>query len=87
MSGYKRFSKDIKDQILARAKEGVPVSQLSSEHAVSIKTIYTWIAKTGVQAPGVLQMAKLKREKDDLLRLVGELTFKLKRGEKNQNGF
>lgn len=87
MSGYKRIAQEIKDQILARAKEGIPVAQLSNEHGISDKSIYTWIAKNSVQSPGVLQIAKLKREKEDLLKLVGELTFKLKRGEKNKNGF
>jgi len=87
MSGFKRIPQEIKDQVLARVKEGIPVAQLSSEHGISIKTIYTWIAKNSVQSPGVLQMARLKREKDDLLKLVGELTLKLKKGEKNKNGF
>lgn len=87
MSGYKRIPQEIKDQVLERVKSGIPVSQLSQEHAISIKTIYTWIAKTGVQAPGTLQVARLKREKDDLLRIIGELTLKLKRGEKNKDNF
>lgn len=87
MSGYKRIPQEIKDQVLARIKEGVPVSQLSSEHGISIKTIYTWISKGPVQNPGVLQISRLKREKEDLLKLVGELTLKLKRREKNKDGF
>lgn len=87
MSGYKRIASEIKDQIISRAKDGVPVIQLSQEHGVSTKSIYTWITNNSVSAPGVLQIARLKREKDDLLNLVGELTLKLKRGEKNKDGF
>lgn len=87
MSSFKKIPQEVKEQVLARVKEGVPVARLSNEHGISIKTIYTWIAKSSVQAPGVLQMAKLKREKEDLLKLVGELTLKLKRGGKNKNGF
>lgn len=87
MSGYKRIPQEIKEQVLERVKSGVPVSQLSQEHGISLKTIYTWISKGTVQNPGVLQLAKLKREKEDLLKLVGELTLKLKRGEKNKDGF
>jgi transposase-like protein len=80
MSGYKRFPKDLKDQILERVKSGVPVSQLSQEHAISIKTIYTWIAKTEVQAPGVLQLAKLKRRS---FKTCWRINFKVeKRGKK-----
>jgi len=41
----------------------VPVSQLSNEHGVSIKSIYTWIARESGATPGTLQVARLKREK------------------------
>lgn len=87
MSGCKRIAQEIKNQVLTRVKDGVPVSQLSVEHGISIKTIYTWISKGSVQNPGVLQISRLKREKDDLLRIIGELTLKLKRGEKNKDSF
>lgn len=86
MSGFKRIPQEIKDQVLARAKEGVPVSKLSQEHGISTKTIYTWIAKSSGVTPSLLTFAKLKREKDDLLRLVGEISLKLSRGEKNHDG-
>ena len=87
MSGYRRIAREIKDQILSRVKDGVSVAELSKEHGVSTKSIYTWIANNSVSAPGTLQIARLKREKEDLLNLVGELTLKLKRGEKNKDGF
>lgn len=87
MSGFKVVPKEIKDQVLARVKEGVPVLRLASEHGISTKTIYTWISKESAKTPGVLQVAKLKREKEALLKLVGELTLRLTRGEKNKAGF
>jgi transposase-like protein len=87
MSAFKRIPQEIKDQIMLRVKEGVPVAQLSSQHGVSDKSIYAWIAKGSGTNPGTLQLARLKREKDDLLRIVGEMTLKLSRGEKNKNGF
>lgn len=87
MSGYKRIATEIKDQIIARAKQGVSVIQLSEEHGISATCIYNWLSDKSVATPGVLQIARLKREKEDLLNLVGELTLKLKRGEKNKDGF
>jgi len=85
MSGFKRIPLEIKEQVLARAKEGIPVAQLSSEHGMSIKAIYTWIAKSSGTAPSLLAFAKLKREKEDLLRLVGEISLRLARREKNHD--
>ena len=35
MSGFKRIPLEIKEQVLTRAKEGIPVAQLSNEHGIS----------------------------------------------------
>jgi len=84
MSGFKAIPREIREQILARIKEGISVSQLSSEHGVSTKTIYGWLAKESIKTPGFLTVTRLRREKEDLLKLVGELALRLARGEKNQ---
>lgn len=86
MSGYKPISQEIKDQVLQRAKEGIPVTKLSSEHGILTKDIYSWIGKSSGQTPGILASAKIKRERDELLRLVGELSLRLSRREKNHAG-
>jgi len=83
MSGYKRIAKEIKDQVLQRVKEGIPVAKLSEEHGISTKTIYTWISKASGAYPSLLGISKLKRENEVLLRLVGELMLKQKKGEKS----
>lgn len=85
MSGFKRIPKEIKEQVLARVKEGVSVSDLSSQHAVSTKTIYGWIAKQSGTAPSVLAIGKLRHERDDLLKIVGQLTLRITRREKNHD--
>ncbi len=86
MSGFRRIPQELKDQVLLRAKEGVSVVQLSKDHGVSTKAIYSWIAKSAGQPPSLLAMARLKRERDDLLRLIGELSLRISRREKNHDG-
>ena len=86
MSGFKRIPQEIKQQVLTRAKEGVPVAQLSTEHGISTKTIYAWIARSSGATPSLLSLIKLKKEKEDLLRLVGEISLRLSRREKNHDG-
>lgn len=83
MSGYKRIPKEIKDEVLARIKQGQKAHQLASEYGISTKTIYNWLS-AGVQTEvSTLEYAKIKRERDDLLRLVGNLTLEIeKRGKK-----
>ncbi|MFH1896280.1 MAG: hypothetical protein ABH814_02280 [bacterium] len=80
------ISNEVKNQILDRAKEGVPVLTLSKEHGVSVKTIYGWLAHLPGGGPSVVEYGKLKRERDALLALVGQLSLKMSKGEKNQAG-
>jgi len=79
-----KINKEIKQQILTRIKQGTTVSQASANHGVSTKTIYTWLSTQSEKGVSNLVYSKIKRERDDLLKIVGELSLKLKRGEKNK---
>lgn len=60
MGGYKRIPKEIKDEVLARIKQGQKVPQLASEYGISTKTIYNWLS-AGVQAEvSTLEYARIK---------------------------
>jgi len=79
-----RIKKEIKEQILSRIKQGVSVTQASADHGVSTKTIYGWLSKQSEKGISNLTYARIRRERDELLHIVGELSLKLKRGEKNK---
>lgn len=80
-----RIASDIKEQIINRIKnEGVSVSQAAKDHAVSEQTIYNWIGVKAEGGPSVMEIAKLRRENDELLRLVGLLTLKLNESQKKK---
>ena len=84
MGGYKRIPKEIKDEVLARIKQGQKVPDLALEYAISTKTVYNWLA-TGVRGEvSSLEHARLRRERDDLLRLVGNLTLEVEKGKKKR---
>ncbi|MFH1967174.1 MAG: transposase [Patescibacteria group bacterium] len=84
MSGYKRIPKEIKDEILSRIKQGQKVPQLASEYGVSDKSIYNWLSQ-GIQAEiSTLEFGRLQRERDDLLRLVGNLTLEVEKRKKKR---
>jgi len=43
---YKSIPKDIREQILARVKEGKEkVSVIAEQHGISSRTIYDWLSK------------------------------------------
>jgi len=81
-----RISKDLKEQILKRIKEeGISATQAAKEHGVSIHTIYNWLSKGVTGQPTIREYAKLKKENDRLLRLVGEMTIKLSESQKKNS--
>ena len=83
---FKRIPNEIKEEILNRIKqEGIKVPQIASQYRISDKTIYGWL-KNGVNNSKqnlVLEVSKLKRENDDLLKIIGKLTAESERKKKN----
>lgn len=80
-----RIAPEVKEQIINRIKnEGVTVSQAAKDHGVSEQSIYTWIGAKVDGGPSVMEITKLRREKDELLKLVGLLTLKLSEAQKKR---
>ena len=74
----RRIPKEIKEEILSKVQAGERVADLAEQYAVSTKTIYTWLRQdTGEAVVPVLQYNKLKRENEELKRLIGELTLSM----------
>lgn len=81
---YPRIPKEKKDEILAKVKAGEKVMALATQYGVSSKTIYYWLrADTGEEVVSVLKYNKLKRENEELKRLLGEVTLTMSLGKKN----
>jgi transposase-like protein len=71
-----RVSKPIKEEIIRKVQAGARVAELSEQYAVSPKTIYAWLRQdSGEGVVSVLDYNKLKRENEELKRLIGELTL------------
>lgn len=76
--------KEIKEQILKRIREeGVTVAQAAADAGISSKTIYNWMRSKTITDGSILEISRLKREKKELLEIIGELTHDLKRSKKN----
>ena len=80
-----RTSPEVKHQIINRIKnDGIPVAQAAKEHGLHETTIYGWLGSKVEGIPSILEYAKLKRENDELLRLVGLMTLKLNETQKKK---
>lgn len=81
---HRVIAKEIKDEVLAKAKAGEKVLALADQYGISSKTIYTWLRlDTKEPVVSVLQYNRLKRENEELKKLVGELTLNMSLGKKS----
>ena len=80
-----RIAPEVKAQIINRIKnEGVSVAQAAKDAGVSDASVYTWLGKKVEGSPTALEVAKLRRENNMLLQLVGEITLKLSESQKKK---
>lgn len=81
---YQRIAPEIKEQILRRiSNDGIPASQAAREHGVSPKTVYGWLSSGAKLPSNILQLNKLRRENDELKRLLAEAMLMQERSKKN----
>ena len=72
----KRYSKEIKEEVLSKIWSGSKVVEVAREYGTSDMTIRTWLERdTESGSAQILEMSRLKRENESLLRLVGQLTY------------
>lgn len=74
----------IKQTVLEAIKNGRAVSEVCQENNVSSKTVYAWLRKqadnTGTSN---LELAKLRRENQELKEIIGMFALDKKRAGKN----
>ena len=86
--GYPSLTQEQKQTITARIKEkGERVADLAKEYGVSPRIIYSFLSRSGQNSGALLELAKLKREKDALLQIVGQLIVDQKLGKKIQHRY
>lgn len=82
---YKQIPKQIKEEIIVKIKNGETVAQTADQYGISQKTIYGWIRTQVRPESSLIEMNRLKRENDELKRIIGLVTLELERGKKNKN--
>jgi hypothetical protein len=68
--------KEIREEILAKARAGERVLLLAQQYGISDKSIYGWMHQdTGEEVVPWVKYNKLKRENEVLKKIIGELTL------------
>lgn len=74
-----------KESILNEIKNGLRVVEAAAKHGMSDKTIYGWMrAQADNTGTSSLEVAKLKKEIQDLKEIIGTFALEKKRSKKNQ---
>lgn len=80
---FKRVPIETKNEILGKVKSGQPVAEVAKQYAVSTKTIYAWLQNETRPEISILEYNRLKKENEELKRIVGLITLEFERGKKN----
>lgn len=86
--GYPALSPEQKQEVISRIKDkGERVADLAKEYGVVPKTIYNLLNHSIQGSRQLLEYAKLKREHEALLKIVGELLVDQKLGKKIKQSY
>jgi len=78
---------EIKLEILQKIKEGGKAPALGKQYGVSDKTIYSWLRNEIKPDITLMDYNKLKRENDELKRLLGMIMLDLEQEKKIPSRF
>lgn len=85
--GFPSLNKEQKQEIINRIKEkGERVADLAKEYGVVPKTIYNLLSRSAQSTGALLELAKLKRENEALLKIIGQLIADQRMGKKIRYG-
>lgn len=85
--GFPSLTKEQKQEIINRIKEkGERVADLAKEYGVVPKTIYNLLGRSAQNTGALLELAKVKRENEALLKIIGQLVADQKLGKKIRYG-
>lgn len=82
---FKKVPIQTKEEILLKIKNGATVMETANQYGISPKTIYTWLRNQVKPDISIMEFNRLKRENDELKRIIGLITLELERGKKNQH--
>lgn len=80
----KRCAPEIRAEVLGKIRDGKKVKQVAAEHGINEVTVRTWLERESEgKGREILEVSRLRRENEALLRVVGQLTFEAEMERKN----
>ena len=86
--GYPSLTQEQRQAVISRIKEkGERVADLAKEYGVVPKTLYNLLSRSTESSGTLLELSKLKREHEALLKIIGELVIDQRLGKKIQRQY
>ncbi len=82
---FKRVPSETKREVLDKVKNGMSIADAAKQYALSTKTIYAWLSNQVRPEISIIEYNRLKKENEELKRIIGMVTLELERGKKNRN--
>lgn len=80
----KRIASEIKEEALQKVRSGRSVKEVAAEYGFDSKNIYNWLHRSAESSDkDTLEISRLKRENEALMRLVGRITYEQELAKKN----
>ncbi len=81
----KRYSREVKEEVLGKVRGGRRVSSVANEHGIHEMTVRSWLERDTTEgASQVLEVSRLRRENEMLLKIIGQLKYDSEVQKKNQ---
>ncbi|MCH2227925.1 MAG: hypothetical protein MK033_09135 [Candidatus Caenarcaniphilales bacterium] len=77
-----RLSDEQWSELVKKMKEGNSIASLAREYNITINNIYKRLNKQADSKQEILQLNKLKKENEDLKKIIGRLTLELDKEKK-----
>ncbi len=80
----KAYTRENRKEEVAKIQSGRKVSAVAKEYGIKENTIRNWLSRdTGGRSGEILELSRLRRENEELLRLAGMLTYESETGKEN----
>ena len=81
---FKSIDPQIRQEILQKVKDGQKAPTLANQYGISAKTIYGWLSSTVKSEVSLLEYNRLKRENEELKRIIGMISLDLEQQKKRK---
>ena len=81
----KRYSREVKEEVLGKIRSGQRVTEVARAHGIHEMTVRTWLERDVAGGNvSALEIGRLRRENETLLKIIGQLKVDSEKQKKNQ---